>query len=123
MTIQTEYHNGVWVPTLDEMHQMSDLELLHLRTQCVDAADSITGALQGNAVPEDKIDAARSRLRRLNRGLGGIKNILIERRSAERQVAFGELLDAGRAFLADDCDPNYERLETAVRYFDRKEPA
>lgn len=56
--------------------------------------------------------------RRLQRGLGNIKNLLIERRSNERSQAVMELVASVRELLADDeCEVAWRRMELAIEFF------
>ena len=122
----------VQVPTLDEMREMSDAELLRLRTRFAYDSAQIDVQLASIDEPDDdwKRRANIARLIR-QRGLSAIKNILTERGSEhkdDRKLLFGaymkrlnDVVDAARMLLDDDVEDDdlaWQRLEEAVDAYD-----
>jgi hypothetical protein len=121
-----------WVPTLEEMREMTDAELLKLRTSLSYDMSQIESQIRFSDGTEEKDEdwerrAAYAQHVRQH-GISAIKNILAERtaaRSDDPMVPLARWLhtmqivvDAARSLNDDDSDENWAQLEKALGTYD-----
>ena len=118
------------VPSLEEMRQLSDAELLRFKTTLTYNASVIDTQIASNEEPDEEW-LRRANVARIiyQRGLSSIKNILVERGAGFKEErtfplsrwmrAQNDVVEAARVLMDDDSEVAWDNLEKSIGRIDQ----